>query len=244
MAQVEKLQQSAAVSGGTKLSVERLLVENMALRAATNFGTTTNRVVSRVIAQPSRLTYDHLQIDKGSQSGIVVGAPVFIGLDTVVGVVVYTAPTYSLVELVTTPGFTSTAYVVGPNIFAALEGMGGGVARVRVPQGVNLEVGNLVLLPSVSSGVYGEIVSLENPPSQPEQYGYVTPPISLQSLFYVSVALDIPMPVTAAEVDANIQKQVRDYFKLNTHDQIVASTSVSSTTQGAGATGQETNRSQ
>jgi hypothetical protein len=223
MVEITELQKESAMLGSTQLSVRRLLAENMALRTATNFGTSTQRVVSRVIAQSSLFTYDQIQIDKGSNSGIAVGAPVFVGLDTVIGAVVYTASNYSLVELLTTPGFTATAYVVGPNIFADLEGVGGGVARVRVPQGVDLSLGNLVLLPSVASGVYGEIISLENPPSQPEQYGYVTPPVPLQSLFYVSVALDVPRPVTDAELDENIQSKVRSYFSLDRHDELIAS---------------------
>lgn len=214
--QITELEEELVHRTGTNLSIDRLLAENMQLRALAEMGTTSERVAARVIAQPTTLTYDLLQIDKGTNAGVVVGAPVFLGVDTVIGVVVHVAPSYAFVELTTTPGFTSTAYVVGPNIFAPLEGVGGGVARVKVPQGITLREGNLVLLPSVSSGVYGEIVSVENVPAQPEQYGYVTPPVSLQSLLYVSVGTEVSQVRAVEEIEDSVRQSVREYFKLTT----------------------------
>lgn len=214
--EIESLKKQLSNENGTQLSIKKLLEENMQLRAATNFGTTSDRVTARVIAQPSRLTYDLMQIDKGASDGIKIGAPVFLGFDTVIGVVVHATEHYSFVDLVTTPGFESTAYVVGPNIFATLEGVGGGVARVKVPQGVSLREGNLVLLPSIESGVYGEINSIENPPTQPVQYGYVTPPVSMQSILYVSVSRADIADRSVPEITKEINEVTRSYFKLKT----------------------------
>ena len=214
--EIDELKATIANDTGTELSVKRLLEENMQLRSAAEVSTSTNRISAHVIAQPSKLSYDLLQIDQGSDTGIVVGAPVFLGVDTVIGVVVHVARTYAFVELVTTPGFMAMAYIVGPNVFANLEGIGGGVARVRVPQGIALREGNLILLPSVSSGVYGEVVRIENVPTQPEQFGYVTPPLSLQSILYVSVAKDVPSEKSELEIETSVRASVQSYFRLNT----------------------------
>jgi cell shape-determining protein MreC len=229
-AEIDALENKLASQASTHLTVQRLINENMQLRAAVEMGTSTPRTTARVIAQPTTLSYDLLKIDQGTNASIEVGAPVFVGVDTVIGVVVHTAPTYSFVELITTPGFTATAYVVGPNIFAPLEGVGGGVARVKVPQGVLLETGNLVLLPSIESGVYGEIVSVENVPTQPEQYGYVTPPVPLQSLLYVSVGQGEGVKQSEAAIDAAVSKAVREYFKLDTIPQTLSIPSTTSAT--------------
>ena len=132
----------------------------MQLRAMASAGTSTERLVARVIASPSKLSYDLLQIDRGTKDGVVAGSPVYTGLDTVVGVVVHTANNYAFVDLFTTPGFETTAYIVGPNVFATLEGVGGGIARVKLPQGIPIAEEQLVILPGVSSGVYGEIILL------------------------------------------------------------------------------------
>lgn len=212
--QIDVLKRQIANETATNLSVRRLEEENVQLRAATGFGKSMSRIVARVIAQPNKLSYDLLQIDKGENEGIKVGSLVFLGFDTVIGVVVHTAPGYSFIELVTSPGFESTAYVVGPNVFTVLEGVGGGVARVRVPQGISIKEGNLVILPSIESGVYGEIVSIENPPTQPVQYGYVTPPVSLQSIMYVSVSLAEPTERALPDIEKDIVELNKKYFRL------------------------------
>lgn len=216
VSEIESMKARTAIETGTQQSIERLLEENMQLRALTNIGTSTDRVIARVIARPDSLAYDYLQIDQGSNHGLFVGAPVYSGLDTVVGVVVQAAPEYAFVELITTPGFESTAYVIGPNVFSTLEGMGGGVARVRLPQGVSLDVGQLVLLPGITSGVYGEIAWIENHPTQPEQYGYVVPPLAMNSIFYVSVDTNSVQAKTEIEVEENIRQAIKEKMILNT----------------------------
>ena len=236
--EIDDLKATIANQTGTQLSVRKLLEENRQLRALTELGTTTDRVSAKVIAQPSRLSYDLLQIDKGSSHGIQIGAPVYIGIDTVIGVVVHTSPTYAFIQLVTTPGFISTAYIVGPNIFAPLEGIGGGVARVKVPQGITLSEGNLVLLPSAANGVYGEIVTIENLPTQPEQFGYVTPPLPLQGILYVSVDRYVPGERSEVEIDLAIKESVQSYFRLNKVDLFVRT--ASSSTDLATSTGTTT----
>jgi hypothetical protein len=58
---------------------------------------------------------------------------------------------------------------------------------VRIPQGILLQKGDLVLLPAIDSGVYGEVSQIETSATQPEQYGFVTTEVPIQSLYYVSV---------------------------------------------------------
>lgn len=216
--EIETLNQHIANETGTDLTIRRLQQENNELRAAVHFGTTTDRVVAGVLAEPTSLSYDLLQIDKGSRDGILLGAPVFVGVDTVIGVVSHVATSYAFVELITTPGFAATAFILGPNVFAPLEGVGGGIARVRLPQGIPLLEGNLVILPSTESGVYGEVVAVENLPTQPEQFGYVAPPIPLQSLLYVSVAKDIPSKKTVPEIETDTEDWIKEYFVVPTAD--------------------------
>lgn len=238
--EIESLKKKIANENTTQLSVRRLLEENMQLRSATNFGTTTSRLTARVVTQPSQLAYDLLQIDKGLDDGVKIGAPVFFGFDTVIGMVVHATADYSFIELITTPGFESTAYVVGPNVFVILEGVGGGVARVRVPQGIPLKEGNLVLLPSIDSGVYGEIISVENPPTQPVQYGYVAPPVSLQGMLYVSVSLNDVAQRTMEEIDSEIREVSRSYFKLDNVPIIDTESILSTSTATSTATSSRT----
>lgn len=213
--ELESLRAKVATETGTQLSINRLLEENMQLRALAGVSTSSERLVARVVARPNSLAYDLMQIDRGSDSGVMVGSPVYSGLDSVIGVVVQVTAKYSFIELFTTPGFESTAYIIGPNAFSVLEGMGGGVARVKLPQGVPISVGQLVLLPGVTSGVYGEIVSVENHPTQPEQYGYIVPPVAISNIFYVSIDTEAVQPKTEFEVEKTIQDSIKEKMRLN-----------------------------
>lgn len=214
--EIELLRKELATETGTQLSVKRLLEENMQLRSLAKVAVEDERLIARVLARPDQLSYDLLQIDKGIRDGVKVGAPVFTGVDSIIGVVVHTNESYSFVDLFTSPGFELTAFIIGPNIFSTVEGMGGGVARVRLPQGVPIRKGQLVVLPSVSGGVYGEIVRVEDAPTQPEQYGYITPPLAMNNLLYVSVGLKEVSPKTEDEINAVLREELRNSFRLST----------------------------
>ncbi len=216
VAEVESLRAQIATSGGTQLSINQLTEENMQLRGMANAAPAEKRLVARVLARPSQLPYDLLQIGRGSKDGVVIGAPVYTGVDSVVGIVVYVTENYSFVDLFTSPGFESTAFIFGPNVFSPIEGMGGGVARVRLPQGVSIKEGQMVILPGVSSGVYGEIIRVENEPTQPEQYGYITPPLAMNNLLYVSVGLSAVQVKTSTEIDETVRNMLRESFRLDT----------------------------
>lgn len=216
VAEVESLKIQLASEVGTQLSIGRLLEENMQLRAMAKAGAAEDRFVARVISRPGTLSYDVLQIDKGSMDGVVVGAPVYTGIDTVIGIVVQVAETYAFVDLFTSPGFLSTAFIFGPNVFSPIEGMGGGVARVKLPQGVPLAIGQLVILPGVSTGIYGEIIGVQNEPTQPEQYGYITSPVSISSLLYVSVGTRVAEVREKAQIDETIRAELRASLRVST----------------------------
>ena len=109
--EVETVRKEQAVQTGTQLSIQRLLEENMQLRALTKSDHVGERLITRVLDRPNSLPNDLLQIDQGTDSGVVVGAPVYNGIDGVVGLVVHVTDKYSFVDLFTSPGFLSTAYV-------------------------------------------------------------------------------------------------------------------------------------
>lgn len=209
---IEDLRARLATEAVTQLSVQRLREENQQLRALLGETGTSERILARVLSRPTILPHDLIQLDQGSNHGIKVGATVFVGLDSVIGVVVFTATNYALVELVTSPGFQSTAYVIGPGVFLPLDGVGGGMARLRAPQGLDLPLGSPVILPGVNSGVYGEVVSVQNESTQPEQFAYVTPAFSLNELLYVTVAREVFVPATGKEVEESVRQLVQSLF--------------------------------
>ncbi|MCA9355384.1 rod shape-determining protein MreC [Candidatus Kaiserbacteria bacterium] len=205
---IEDLENKLIIAERMDLTQQRLIDENNNFRRLLGIDQ-YDRVVATVIARPDELPYDLLQIDRGSRHGVEIGSPVFIGEDIVIGLVVHVSTNYSFVELITTPGFEATAFVSGPNIVTKMEGFGGGVARVSVPQGIPLASGDLVYLPSVEPGVFGRISFVENRITQPEQYGYVSPDIPISGLHYVSVGKQSQITHSAEEVDEKVLEIMR-----------------------------------
>lgn len=168
------------------VELERLRNENQELRTLLS-DNGEERVAAGVIGRPSSLPYDVLVIDRGTDDGVVEDAPVFIGSDRVIGFVAAAHPKTSVVAMITTPGWRSTVYIYGPNIYTTAVGIGGGITRVHVPQGIMLEVGNTVVIPSLNGGTYGTISAVDSIPSRPEQYGYVAMDTPISELRLVSV---------------------------------------------------------
>jgi cell shape-determining protein MreC len=229
---ISELEQGIAESGRTDLTTQRLFEENNRLRELLG-DTEKPRTLAVVVAKPTELPYDMLQIDRGSNSGIAVGAPVYIGTDSVIGLVSDVYATHSFVTLFTTPGFLATVYLTGPDVTATLEGLGGGVARVKMPQGIAMQIGDLVHVPSVRPGLYGQIAWIESEPTQPEQYGYITPNIPIKSLYQVAVGAPADVTTNTEEMSASIEQIKSDALLVS---DLVLATSTATTTATSTAT--------
>lgn len=205
---IDELENELIIQGNADLTRQRLIEENLQLRQLLGSGD-QDRIAATVIARPNQLPYDLLQIDRGSNHGVEVGAPVFVGSDIVIGLVVHTGNNFSFVQMITSPSFEASVFISGPNIAATIEGLGGGQSRVRVPQGIPISVGNLVYLPSIEPGVFGRISYVESRPTQPEQYGYVTPDIAISSLHYVAVGSQSQITKSIKEIDEKILNNIK-----------------------------------
>lgn len=225
-----KYTQSA--QSGDALTLQLVTAENQTLRGLLG-AEGERRIGAGVIGRPNKLPYDVLVLDKGSVDGIFEGAPVFIGGDAVIGVVGKVFKQSSVVTLITTPGFSTSVYIIGPDIYTTAEGIGGGQLRVGVPQGIKLEEGNLVILPGIDAGIYGKVSMVQSIPSEPEQYGFVSPEIPLSGLRIVSVG-SVPLePVTFEEAQQIVFDTKKVLFDVPVPQGILittqSSTSVSST---------------
>lgn len=201
----------------TDLSVEEeaelaaLRAENERLRLFSDDD--TDDIMAGVIGRPTALPYDVLLIDKGTADGIKEGTPVYAASDAALGFVSAVYEHSALVALVSTPGYVSTVYIYGPNIYTTAIGQGGGVTRIHVPQGVVLSVGNPVVMPSLARGIYGSITAVDSVPERPEQYGYMTSDIPVSSLRFVAVGKE-PISTIDFEAAKAVVDNVRRDFLL------------------------------
>ena len=100
------------------------------------------------------------------------------------------------------------------------------MARVAVPQGVPIKVGNLVHVPSIEPGVFGRIDYIENEPTQPEQYGYVTLRKPITSINYVAVGAETLEPVPPEMLEGRISDIIRETLLFDVTKLNLASTTI------------------
>ncbi len=227
--ELETLKTKIATEQGTENTIVKLRVENDELRELAG-AVPEARVLARVIGRPGTLPYDIVMLDRGRVHGIIENAPVFLGADQVIGFVSKVNEKTSFVTLVTTPGFTSSAYVIGPNIYTFAEGMGSGILRVRVPQGIMLRTGDMLLLPAIDSGIYGVVSYIETSATQPEQYGFVTTSIPTQSLYYVSVGKEAIVPHSFDEAQKLVDTTREALFTVDVPLDVLVTPETSTTT--------------
>jgi len=213
--EIEVLKKKQSTEAGTRFTVDRLIEENMRLRNLLGVEKQEDRIVAGVVSQSPNLIYDTLQIDKGLKQGVEVGAPVFSGIDSIVGVVSRVAADFSFVELFTSPDFETNAFVMEINVFSQMKGVGGGVAKLSLPQGVDLKKGQIVLLPGLSGGVFGVVEWVESHPTQPEQFGFVVPALSLNNLSYVSVGRKALITRNTGEIEEIISEEFKKELLLS-----------------------------
>lgn len=228
--EIRDLKQDSLVADHSSVTRQRLWEENSRLRQLLGIDS-EERIAAAVIARPNELPYDLIQVDRGSDHGIELGAPVFISKDVVIGLVVHVADNYAFVQLVTSPGFQSSAFISGPNVVVVMEGVGNGVARVRVPQGVPLVEGNLVYLPSIEPGVFGRISYIENRPTQPEQYGYIALDIAISGLYQVAIGNLSQITRSVEEIDERILEGVRTKLLVDNIAVGIIGTTTATTTE-------------
>ncbi len=211
------------------VQIQALQAENTSLHSA--FGLTSpTRLVARVLMHPNQTPYDTILIDRGTADAIKEGAVVYAQGDIAIGSIETVYAKSALVRLVSSPGTHTTAYIFGPNIFTTADGMGGGVLRVGVPQGIPFAIDDVVMLPGAGTGVYGTIVHIESSPSSPEQYGYVTTPVPLQTLRLVSVATDVVPEISYTAALEAVQKGHDTLFSVPVPEGVRIGSSTATTT--------------
>ncbi len=227
--EIKKLQQEVAEREGLDTTLSYLTAENVELRKMLQ-ASSTPRIIAGVISRPPQTPYDTMLIDRGSDDGILLNAPVYYGEGQAIGYVQTVFRGSAQVTLFSSPGVESTVYVFGPNIFTTAYGEGGGIIRLSVPQGIVIQKGNIVLLPSLERGVLGTIDDIQSVATEPEQHAYVTFDASMQSIRLVTIGTHPIQKSTFNEVEFRIRESEKELFTFDVPiDRQIVSSSTSGT---------------
>jgi cell shape-determining protein MreC len=211
LSQIEELERTVATQEGSNTVSAYITEENKELRELLQ-ASSSPHIVAGVIGRPPHTPYDTLVIDRGTEDGIVEHAPVYYGKGMGLGYIRKAFAHNALVTLFSSPNVESTVYVFGPNLFTTAYGEGGGVLRLSVPQGITIEKGNVVVLPSLDTGVLGIIDDIQSIPTEPEQHAYVTLDVPLQSIRLVRVGVSPISPISFEEAEKEVGEEERTLF--------------------------------
>ena len=212
--QMQTLQEEISTQQGYEQTVAHLSAENDELRSLLS-ATGTQGVAAGVILRPPYSPYDTLVIDAGNEAGIMPYATVYYGADLAIGYVQKVYEGYSLVTLFSSPRIETTVYVFGPNIFTTAYGEGGGVIRLSIPQGITIERGDTVVLPSIQGGMLGTVSDIQSIPTEPEQHAYVTFNAPIQSMRLVRVGDVLPTRISFDEALERVDTLEKELFTFD-----------------------------
>lgn len=240
--EIKALKQKISENHSTDATLLYLTRENEELRLMLN-SSSSPRIGAAVISRPPYTPYDTMIINSGSAEGIVLHAPVYFGSTQAIGYVSNVFLHDAQVTLFSSPNVESIVYIFGPNIFTTAYGEGGGIIRLSVPQGITIEKDNVVILPSLPSGVLGTIDDIQSLPTEPEQHAYITFDASLQSIRLVSVGTSPLIKTTFDEAEFRVREEEKKLFMFDVPPNYVLSTSgTSSLLTGTSSTESEGNR--
>lgn len=223
------LEAQLAAQQGIDATLEFTRKENEELKAVLGVPDDT-RIAAGIVGRPPYTPYDTLILDVGSNAGIVERAPVFIENGHAIGYVRSTTQTNALVTLFSSSGVTLSVYIFGPNIYAHAVGVGGGVVRVDVPQGISIEKGNMVILPSLHSGVLGVLSDIESTPTDPDQHGFVTLGAPIASMRIVGIGTAPIEPIDFKSAEAQVDAYAQSLLIFPIPETIPTATSTTATT--------------
>ena len=145
-------------------------------------------VLSGVLVTPPRSLYDTIVIDRGTESGISVGAQVYTAHDSFVGTVVAVSPYTALVELVSSPGNTIDLLIgKSEKVRAQAFGRGSGNLVAVLPRDIDIAEGDSVTMPGLGGVYIGEVDVIETEQNDPFQQIRIRMDVNFHTLIDVAV---------------------------------------------------------
>lgn len=144
-------------------------------------------MLSAVLSKPNRSPYDTLVIDIGNDNGVVEGSQVFANGDIPIGQIESVHNKTSVVTLYSSPSYNLDAELSNTNNTIVLIGRGGGNFEMSIPVELNVQKGDLAVLPGLHSSPVAIVQDIISSPTDPLKKVLLQSPVNIQELKWVEV---------------------------------------------------------
>jgi cell shape-determining protein MreC len=164
--------------------------ENDDLKNILNRNKTDQKLLlATVLIKPFFSPYDTLIIDVGSSSGVVINDKVLVDNNTFIGYVSEVYDDTSKVVLYSSPGEKVNVLIGNNNVEKEAIGLGGGDFKIEIPRGIDVKEGDSIVIPSISTNVFGVVEKIEFKESDSFQTILFKNPVNISELKWVQVLL-------------------------------------------------------
>lgn len=146
-------------------------------------------ILSSVLVKPFLSTYDTLIIDVGTNDGVKVGNKVLANGNSFIGYVSETYNNTSKIILYSSFG-EKTPVLIGENsVEKEAIGIGSGNFKVEMPRESGIKEGDSVVMPSISSNIFGIVERIEFKATDSFQNVLFKSPVNISELKWVEVVI-------------------------------------------------------
>jgi len=149
--------------------------------------TKAKTVLASVLVKPPQTPYDMLTVDIGEDFGVKVGDKVIANANIYIGEVSEVYPRTSKIILYSTPG-SKLSVVLGTNsVSVEAVGVGGGNFNIFLPREVEVKEGDVIMIPSITSNVFGIVEKVNFKDKDSFQTVLFKSPVNISELSFVEV---------------------------------------------------------
>jgi len=179
------------------ISTGNLLVENNVLRNENEtlkdlLGRKEIRdktVLASVLVKPPRTAYDMLIVDIGADNNVNIGDKVIANANVYIGEVSEVFPHTAKIILYSTPGRNLPVTLGINSVSVEAVGMGGGNFNIYLPREVEVQEGDMIIVPSINPNVFGIVEKINFEDKDSFQTVLFKSPVNISELSFVEIII-------------------------------------------------------